>query len=112
MRPLFNTSPAAAVVYWGTLGVVFLLEARQSARQRDEATEQDSGSGRLIRITMLVGILMAVSLAKHFPGARIHASRLAIFLVALGMIWSGMLLRYSAFRTLGRYFTFSVMTSS
>jgi protein-S-isoprenylcysteine O-methyltransferase Ste14 len=27
------------------------------------------------------------------------------------MIWAGMVLRYSAFRTLGRYFTFTVMTS-
>ena len=108
MRPLFNTNPLAAVIYWGTLGLAFLMEARQSGRQRDEATEQDGGSRSVIRITMIVGILVAINVARNVPDARIHASRLAIFIAGLILIWSGMLLRYSAFRTLGRYFTFSV----
>lgn len=111
MRPLFNTNPLAAVIYWGTLAAWFLIEARQSSRQRDGATEQDSGSRSVIRVTMIVGILVAVNVARNVPGARIHASRLAVFVVSLAVIWSGMALRYWAFHTLGRYFTFTVMTS-
>jgi protein-S-isoprenylcysteine O-methyltransferase Ste14 len=112
MRPLFNTDPIAGLIYWGTLAGWFVVEARQSARGRDEATDKDAGSRSVLRVTIFAGIFVAVTVAKNIPAARIHASRVTIFVVALGVIWSGMALRYWAFHTLGRYFTFTVMTSS
>jgi protein-S-isoprenylcysteine O-methyltransferase Ste14 len=111
VRPLFNTNPVAGVIYWTTLAGWFIVEARQAGKQRDEATSRDAGSQRLIRYTIFGGILAATSIARRVPEARIHASPLTIFLIALPIIWAGMGLRYWAFVTLGSYFTFTVMTS-
>ena len=111
MRPLFNTNPVAGVIYWTTLAGWFVVEARQASRERADATAKDAGSQRLIRYTILGGILAATSFARRAPQARIHASPLTIFLIALPIIWAGMGLRYWAFVTLGSYFTFTVMTS-
>ena len=112
MRPLFNTNPVAALIYWSTLLGWFVVEWRQGQQQRNEANLEDQGSRSVIRLTMVVGIFAAVEFARRVPAARIHATQLTVFVVALAIIWAGMALRYWAFRTLGRYFTFTVQTSA
>ena len=54
--------------------------------------------------TLLAAVLVRVS-ATAFPAT------LAVFAVGLLLIWSGIALRVWCFQTLGRYFTFTVMTS-
>lgn len=112
MRPLFDTNPIAGLVYWTTLLGWFVVEFRQGQQQRGEADVQDRGSRSVIRATIVIGIVVAVQLARRVPSADIHASRLIVFVVALAIMWAGMALRYSAFRALGRYFTFTVQTSA
>lgn len=112
MRPLFDTNPLAGLVYWTTLLGWFVVEYRQGQQQRSEADVQDRGSRSVIRATIFIGIFAAVELARRATAARIDTSRLTVFVVALVIMWSGMVLRFSAFRTLGRYFTFTVQTSA
>jgi len=111
-RPLFDTSAVAAAIYWSTLLGWFVIEFRQGRHERREATEQDQGSRNVIRTTMVIGIFVAVQLARRVPGAHVHGSRVTVFVVALAIMWAGMALRFSAFRTLGDYFTFTVQTSA
>lgn len=112
MRPLFDTNPLAAVIYWGTLVGWAGVEIRQGRQNRTDAADLDRGSRSLLRITMLVGIVVAIRVARQVPAARIHTSRVTVFVSALAVMWIGMALRFWAFRTLGRYFTFTVQTSA
>jgi protein-S-isoprenylcysteine O-methyltransferase Ste14 len=111
VEPLFNTNLVAGVIYWGTLAGWYFVEARQAGRSREDAKAGDAGSQRVIRYTLRGGILAAIFFSWRVPAARIHASPLTIFLIAMPIIWAGMGLRYWAFVTLGAYFTFTVMTS-
>lgn len=103
---------AASTLFWTTLAFWVAGELWQVRKQRSEATEQDQGSRQLLRITLFIGWVIAFQAVRRLPSADIHHGRAAVFWAGLAFLWAGIALRFWAFRTLGGYFTFTVMTSS
>ncbi|HZT67137.1 MAG TPA: isoprenylcysteine carboxylmethyltransferase family protein [Acidimicrobiales bacterium] len=101
-----------AILFWVTLAVWVGGELWQGQTRRSEATDQDGGSRQLLRITLFVGWILAFQAVRAWPGANFHHGRNAAFWAGLAVMWGGVALRFWAFRTLGRYFTFNVMTSA
>jgi protein-S-isoprenylcysteine O-methyltransferase Ste14 len=95
----------ATVVVW------LVLEARQSTNRRPEAVTADRGSRPVLRVVTVVGAIGAIAAAQLVPAAAIGAPAVAAW-VGLVICWCGIALRLWSFRTLGRYFTFTVQTSS
>ena len=79
-------------------------------RRRSEATSGDRGSAIAIRVSVLVATLAAVRAKRWFPWAAIGTETTAAS-IGLVVLWCGVGLRVWSFRTLGRYFTFTVQTS-
>jgi protein-S-isoprenylcysteine O-methyltransferase Ste14 len=92
-----------------TGGIWVVLELRESANRRPEAVKADRGSRVVLRVAALVGAVAASVLANAAPGAGIARSGAAW--AGLVLLWCGVGLRVWSFRTLGRYFTFTVQTS-
>jgi protein-S-isoprenylcysteine O-methyltransferase Ste14 len=63
-----------------------------------------------LRITAIVGAVGAIVASRIAPEATIEPVGVAAT-VGLVLLWCGVALRFWSFRTLGRYFTFSVQTS-
>jgi protein-S-isoprenylcysteine O-methyltransferase Ste14 len=90
--------------------VVWLaMELQKATNQRAEATMADKGSRRYIRVATVVGFVGAIVLTRNVSSARINPDAAWVGLV---VFWCGLALRYWSFRTLGRYFTFTVQTSA
>ena len=69
------------------------------------------GSEVLFRLIVGVGALAAGVLARVAPSATIRPAAVAEW-IGLVLFWGGISLRLWSFHTLGRYFTFTVQTSS
>lgn len=94
----------ATLVVWGA------FELRQGRQRRDEGVTADQGSIWAVRAGAGVGVALAVLSVHVAPTATLspHARWAWIGLVVM---WTGIALRLWCFRTLGRYFTFTVQTS-
>ncbi len=103
--------PLARGLVIGTVAIWLVLEVRQSTNRRPEAVTADKGSRRVIRLTTVIGAALAVIVSRVAPAAAIRPDAVAIW-VGLAILWSGIALRLWSFHTLGRYFTFTVQTSS
>jgi protein-S-isoprenylcysteine O-methyltransferase Ste14 len=99
-----RTLNSATLIFW------FLAEVRQRRRGRRDATERDAGSCPVIWITVALGIVVS-NVTSGVPWGRMPWPRLDLFAVGIALMWIGIGLRLWAFRTLGRFFTFTVMTS-
>jgi len=88
-----------------------VLEVRQGITRRSEAVKVDRGSLMAIRASYLGGAVVAVVGARTLTAAAIQPGSLAAWL-GLIFLWPGIALRLWSFRALGRYFTFTVQTSS
>jgi len=108
--PLYRISALAAGLLVASVLIAWGVEFRQSGRERDDAASQDRGSRRLLGLSRLVGMIGAVVAVYAVPAADIHHQRGLVFGIGMLVLWSGAAVRWWAFRTLGRYFTFSVMT--
>lgn len=95
----------------GTAALWVLLELRQGVTRRPEAVKARWGSEVLFRLIVAVGAIAAGVLAGVAPSATIRPTAVANW-IGLAMFWGGISLRLWSFRTLGRYFTFVVQTSS
>jgi protein-S-isoprenylcysteine O-methyltransferase Ste14 len=95
----------------GTAAFWVVLELRQSVTRRPEAVHTNWASEVLFRLIVGVGALAAGALARVAPSATIGLAAVAEW-IGLVVFWSGIALRVWSFRTLGRYFTFTVQTSS
>jgi protein-S-isoprenylcysteine O-methyltransferase Ste14 len=104
-------APAARSIYWTTLFVWFIAEYRQSQRTRTEATTRDAGSRGLMGVTLVIAVTASI-FTSALPWAHMGGRPFVVFAIGMAVMWTGMGLRFWAFRTLGRYFTFSVMTSA
>ena len=109
MQPYFYSSPAAAVLFIGTVIAWRVVEFRQSLRRRAEATGADRGTFLGLGACIAAAVGAAV-LALRVPAAAIGSPGL-VLAVALFTMWAGIGVRWWAFASLGRYFTFTVMTS-
>jgi protein-S-isoprenylcysteine O-methyltransferase Ste14 len=87
-----------------------LLELRQSTNRRPEGVTADKGSRLVLRLAITVGTIGAIVASRSAPAAAIGPTALAAWF-GLGVLWCGIALRLWSFRTLGRYFTFTVQTS-
>jgi protein-S-isoprenylcysteine O-methyltransferase Ste14 len=110
MTPAFAGNPVVKAILLCTLGIWALIEIRQALNRRVEATNKDRGSLIIVRLCAVAGVLLAALTAKVSATALAHNA--AIFGISLALIWAGIALRWWSFRTLGRYFTFTVMTSA
>jgi protein-S-isoprenylcysteine O-methyltransferase Ste14 len=86
-------------------------ELRQSFARRPEGVKANAGSEVLFRLIVGVGALAAGVLSGVAPSAKIRPTALAVW-IGLVLFWCGISLRVWSFRTLGRYFTLTVQTSS
>ncbi|MEO7233959.1 MAG: isoprenylcysteine carboxylmethyltransferase family protein [Lapillicoccus sp.] len=103
-----------SVLVWLTslAGVAWVvLELRQSRHTRPEAHDGDRGSRSVIGVAAAVGILLAIAARRGLPGFAI-GDPVAAGWCGLGMLCAARALRQWSFWTLGRYFTFTVRTSS
>jgi len=100
----------ARAVFDATMIAWLVAEFRQRRRGRRDATDRDAGSRQFIWVTVLIGIVVSNSAARLSWG-RMPWRRIDLFPIGIVLMWTGIALRLWAFRTLGRFFTFSVMTS-
>jgi protein-S-isoprenylcysteine O-methyltransferase Ste14 len=111
VQAAFERQPVASALFTATALIWVIGELFQAVRRRPNAAHDDRYSLLLIR----VGITAAMVLAG-FSAARVAATAIppstARFAISLVLIWCGMGLRVWCFLTLGRYFTFTVMTSA
>jgi protein-S-isoprenylcysteine O-methyltransferase Ste14 len=91
-----------------TAALWLVMELRQSANHRPEAVDADGGSRPVIRVFSVVGAVGAITVARR-TSAEIPSAGAWVGLV---LLWCGIGLRLWSFRTLGRYFTFTVQTSA
>jgi protein-S-isoprenylcysteine O-methyltransferase Ste14 len=110
MKPLFLENPVAAALLFSTLAIWFALESRQAMHRRVEATNKDRGSAVALRLWAVVGIVLAALALNVRSTAFSH--RPVAFGIGLGLMFAGIGLRWWSVRTLGRYFTYTVMTST
>ena len=104
--------PTALVWLTGLSGVLWVvLELRQSLNSRPEARHGDRGSRMVIGVAAVVGILFAIAAARGLPDLAI-GDRVVAAWCGLVLLLAGRALRQWAFWTLGRYFTFTVQTTS
>ncbi|TCO65954.1 methyltransferase family protein [Actinocrispum wychmicini] len=91
-------------------GTVWLIvELVNSRRSRAEAVTADHGSRVLLHVAVGVGFAVAIGLWRVVPATAVQPTVAAW--VGLGILACGVALRVWSFRTLGRYFTYSVQTS-
>ena len=92
--------------------VWFVIELRHSvAADRPEAVKADRGSRIVLAVGVAVGFDTAFGIYHAVPAAAMRDAGRAAW-VGLGIFWCGIGLRLWSFRTLGRYFTFTVQTSA
>jgi protein-S-isoprenylcysteine O-methyltransferase Ste14 len=110
MKLYFAGHTAPTVLFAFTIAVWMVLEVRQALKRRPEASSADRGSLLILRIWATVAFVLA-ALALRISSASVPDGTVS-FGLGLAMMWCGICLRFWSFRTLGRYFTFTVMTSA
>jgi protein-S-isoprenylcysteine O-methyltransferase Ste14 len=111
MTPYFVGHPIAMALFDGTLAVWAASEVWRALKRRPEATTREYGSRMVITLCFAGGYLLAV-LARARVTAAAFPSDAVTFGIGMAMVWAGVALRWWCFRTLGRYFTIDVMTST
>jgi protein-S-isoprenylcysteine O-methyltransferase Ste14 len=91
--------------------VVLVIELAHGFHRRQEAVSRDRGSRVMFAVAVPGGIFVAAIAPRVAPGADIGAS-VAAFVIGEAMVLCGAGLRLWAIRSLGHYFTRTVMVSS
>jgi protein-S-isoprenylcysteine O-methyltransferase Ste14 len=110
VRPAFASDPTLQLIVTVTFAVWALSEIVQATRRRANAASADRFSLLVLRVCITIGVVLAVVALRDRAAA--IADSPALFGVGLLALWCGIVLRWWSFLTLGRYFTFSVMTSA
>ena len=107
-----TTAVPAAVrgLVFGTVVIWLVLEVRQSTNRRPEGITAPHGGTPVLRLAAIAGAGGAIAAERLVPGAAIPHADVAAW-GGLVLLWCGIALRFWSFRTLGRYFTFTVQTS-
>lgn len=111
IMPYTHTQPVALVLWLLANFISFGFEFNQWQQRRDEATKTDKGSYRLLLTGATAGIVLLVLAPKLVPAAAIRPAPVA-FAVGMMLFLAGFGMRRWSEMTLGRYFTFTVMTSA
>jgi protein-S-isoprenylcysteine O-methyltransferase Ste14 len=110
MNSLAATPPILRWILVVTAAIWVLLELRQSIARRPEGVAVSWASEIYFRLIVGAGAVLAALVSGATPSATIHPTALADW-IGLVLFWGGISLRLWSFRTLGRYFTFTVQTS-
>jgi len=115
MKPYFDTNHLAGLLVlvvalgWGAME---LAQYSQTVEARKGATRVRRGGWRLASLVCVAGVNAGLYLApRAVPAAAIQPG-VAAFAVGLVLLIAGLVLRGWSFRTLGDYFTFTVMVSA
>jgi protein-S-isoprenylcysteine O-methyltransferase Ste14 len=110
VQPYVHTQPVALLLWLLVNLVSFAFEFNQWAMRREEARKVDRGSLALLLTGTAAGLAVLGLAPVIAPAARIQPAPLA-FGVGLAVYLAGFAMRRWSEMTLGRYFTFAVMTS-
>ncbi len=111
IRPYIRTQPVALLLWLLVNFVSFGFEFNQWQQRRDEAKKTDKGSYGLLTTCTGVGLIILVLAPGLAPAAAIRPAPVA-FAVGFACFLAGFGMRRWSEMTLGRYFTFTVMTSA
>ena len=113
MEPYFYTNHITGLLLLTITGAWTMMEPSQRSQpQRAGAIKIGGARSRLAALAFLIATIAAVNLAPHVvPAATIRPEAVA-FAVGLVILLGGLVLRGWAFKTLGQYFTHTVMVSS
>jgi protein-S-isoprenylcysteine O-methyltransferase Ste14 len=110
VKPYFETHSIKYV--WLVVAVVAGgIELAGLFRQRAEATIRDRGSQIFLRVCMAPAVILLIFSPKIAPAAEIRPPLVPV-VVGLVIFVGGEAMRVWSKATLGRYFTYTVMTSS
>jgi protein-S-isoprenylcysteine O-methyltransferase Ste14 len=110
VKPYFETHQVGLV--WLAVAVVAaVIELAGSFRRRTEGTQRDRGSLLVLRICVGPGVLFMGLAPRLIPGADIRPP-LASVVVGIVIFACGEALRVWSKTALGRYFTYTVHTST
>jgi protein-S-isoprenylcysteine O-methyltransferase Ste14 len=107
----FVGHPVGRVVFDGTLVLWASTEFRQTLRRRTEATSWGHAS-RFVIVLSAIGAFGLATLARDTVPVAAFPSKPVTVVLGVVLVWVGIGLRWWSFRTLGRYFTVDVMTST
>jgi protein-S-isoprenylcysteine O-methyltransferase Ste14 len=110
LTPYFVGRPLATTLFVGGLVVWAVVEVRQAFNRRPDATPADQSSALILRLCVIGAFLLAALASNRLTSAALPDGAVTFWIGVL-ITWAGIGLRWSCFRTLGSYFTFSVMTS-
>jgi protein-S-isoprenylcysteine O-methyltransferase Ste14 len=111
IRPYFQTH-SLALALWLLINLAsFAFEFVQWHQRRDEAANTDKGSLALLLACAAMGLVWLGAATVVEPTAAIRPAP-AAFAVGTAMFLAGFAMRRWSEMTLGRYFTFAVMTSA
>jgi protein-S-isoprenylcysteine O-methyltransferase Ste14 len=111
IRPYVQTQPVALLVWTLANLASFGFEFVQWQQRRAEATNTDNGSIRILLTGAAIGLVVLVLAPGLAPAAAIRPTGLA-FAIGFATYLAGFGMRRWSEMTLGRYFTFTVMTSA
>lgn len=109
-KPFVSTAGGAAAAWLLLNAVSFICELLQWMQRRAEAVNADRGSLRVLLPCAAIGIAVVIGSPHGFPGAAIHPAPVS-FAAGFTLFLAGFGMRRWSEHTLGRYFTFTVMTS-
>jgi len=111
IKPYVQVQPGA-LFFWMLANLASVgFELHQWRQRREEASKNDRGSYRILITCAGIGLAALVLAPAFAPGAVIRPTPLA-FAVGFAMYLAGFAMRRWSEMTLGRYFTFTVMTSA
>lgn len=110
VRPYFETHPIG--ILWAVVALAtFAIELSGVGRRRDEATRRDGGSRLVLRACAVAAVLVLVWSLHDVRSAEIRPP-LVFSILGVVLLAAGESLRVWCKVALGRYFTYTVMTSS
>jgi protein-S-isoprenylcysteine O-methyltransferase Ste14 len=114
-RPLpFSTGPIFTLIFWGAFAcwVVPEIIAWRVRRATDSSNVRDQGSLKLIAVLWWIGIALDFFLSLLLPQTAIVWKRTPLFFTGIGLMLTGIALRWYSVAVLGKYFTFDVAIHS
>jgi protein-S-isoprenylcysteine O-methyltransferase Ste14 len=117
MLPLIYTDSTAALAFGVAALIWYVPEAVGMLWQRSRVTRrgasvQDRGSMAVLLGLQWLGLGLGFALAGALPGAAITWQRPAVLGLGIGLMLLGVVLRWYAIWTLGRYFTRDVAVAA
>ncbi len=99
----------AAIPFWIAFYWAFAAELPFARRDRvSQAARTDRGSMVAVLLAGFVGTFLSFLFAGAFPSFAVTVARVPLFVIGIGCIVAGGLLRRHCFRTLGASFTYDV----